>query len=85
MVIDALDQSVEDAKTRVASMHVTLKSCLNASVPKALAGINLSPSEFDSSIFSETQVQTYLRLCLFVLLTFVDVLTTYSLFRTLAA
>ncbi|XP_073390614.1 uncharacterized protein [Physcomitrium patens] len=55
MVIDALDQSVEDAKTRVASMHVTLKSCLNASVPKALAGINLSPSEFDSSIFSETQ------------------------------
>lgn len=57
MVMAALDRSVEDAKTQIASMHLGVASCWNASVPKALAALSLSPSEFDSYL-NETQVWT---------------------------
>lgn len=57
MVMAALDRSVEDAKTQIASMHLGVASCWNASVPKALAALSLSPSEFDSYL-NETQVLT---------------------------
>lgn len=55
-VMAALDTSVEDAKTQVASMHLAVASCWNASVPKALAALSLSPSEFDSYLLNEVQV-----------------------------
>jgi len=54
-VMAALDESVEDAKARIASMHLGVASCWNASVPKALAALILSPSEFDSYL-NEMQV-----------------------------
>lgn len=55
LVMAALDTSVEDAKTQIASMHLGVASCWNASVPKALAALSLSPSEFDTYL-NETQV-----------------------------
>ncbi|XP_073395539.1 uncharacterized protein [Physcomitrium patens] len=57
-VMAALDTSVEDAKTQVASMHLAVASCWNASVPKALAALSLSPSEFDSYLLNEVQGST---------------------------
>lgn len=57
MVMAALDSNVEDAKNQIASMHLGVASCWNASVPKALAALSLSPSEFDSYL-NETQVWT---------------------------
>lgn len=57
MVMAALDKSVEDAKAQIASMHLGVAGCWNASVPKALAALSLSPSDFDCFL-NETQVQT---------------------------
>ena len=57
MVMAALDNSVDDAKAQIVSMHLGVASCWNASVPKALAALSLSPREFDSYL-KETQVWT---------------------------
>ena len=57
MLMAALDSSVDDAKVQIASMHLGVASCWNASVPKALAALSLSPCEFDSYL-NATQVWT---------------------------
>jgi hypothetical protein len=56
LVMAALDTSVRDAKSQLASMHLAVASCWNASMRKALAALSLSPSEFDSWLLNETQV-----------------------------
>lgn len=58
MVIAALDISVKDAKIQVASMHSVIASYWNNSLPKALAALSLSPSEFDSYLLNEAHVST---------------------------
>lgn len=56
MVMAALDNSVRVAKSQLESMHLTVASCWNASMFKALAALSLSPSEFDCWLLNEAQV-----------------------------
>jgi len=67
MVMTALDLSVKDAKLHVASMHLVIASCWNDCLPKALAALSLSPSEFHSYLINEAQVSMQMHEALILL------------------